>query len=1310
MAPPWDSAGAPRPTHNTFTSRQNFHLPLQLTLPRQPRPLHRVPRSASLSLELNALARSPGVRPSFQAFALPPSPTRLPHRSLIAAPHFLSDEASLALELDAIARASGGRPIRQAYAIPDSPTPLPRRSSLAAPVRGGEVERRDQSIRYPLASCSPNFTDRRASMPAPESNTNWDSEEPGNHSPRSARDRTAERLRIQLDNRLSRIPNVPDIPEAYRNQILARPVQVGLPPGAVLPPGPNPTGRLPPFQNPTSYYHYGNFDGLLGTPEAGYFIRDDEDPYSVASAGRRRVPPPDGFVVPAGANRRGGPTMDTGVRHTKNQRAYPAGHNPYPFGDPRVAPGDRDRRVASPTDPNPPARDHRAPSAGASARPAVGRSGLYAGLQVSRGGVPRPPTRRRTPPLGARRGTPSAGRHVAPSGSSNEDYTTSATDTNDDDTEDLYSASPVANRRATPPTSFSEGNTTSAVETNDASDSDSEGLYDASPVANRGRGPLGYRSTRNRTPTPTRIPPPARNYSRPGIVVTPIQGTRPSNPRVLTSSEPPKLPPFSGFQNPPTGVLFPPRLPLGSLESPDWGVSPFNESSATLTNTIQHNTGNNAGDYHDRLDHNSIERPQDPVGSRGDLSEKTPKPKKSFGLFGNKASASSPFLRHKRSIMNLKKNMSQSFLGTYQKLEDDVVAPAVREKGKGFFGSDDQPSPRRAPKKSKSSWSIRSKTDRETPTPQPMVIGGPMNVVHVSGTGTALEEVMSRHAALYNDISGPHLDRSATSSQIKNENTPPVARSAPAVRFAEPSRLPRAPTTDNIGARGPTASKVPARGLPKSSTSAKIDGRAQKSSMTKSSTSGEVSRNKWGFATSGRSGKLTSTKSKMSIGSPTGVIHTAGSGTAFESVTSVSYSNTVAGAAPVIGGPAVPNAARAIDIPGLPNNTVLQPQPEPARTPTPATGSSRVPRPASKSKNPFKRSTPSAMSIGSPFNASHEVGDGTAFEEAMGRSTPAPQATQGPANRASPRQYSSMQDMRGRNFSSHARLPSVIDEDSERRNVSRLARDSSPTDEEMQGRNIRAPLNPSKKKKNENVIPSQAHRLLGTISPSRVYEKPSNLPMLKSRTFGGKLSSLSSSFGRSVVNLGARNQSTASLLADSSVSLHAEPTTSVSTATALAEPAVLSARPLSPLLAASSHNVAMVYSPPLNNNWSGMFSTLKDKFLQDLLDSTLRDPSQMQHYQNRAENPQRKKKSKNDEDAGTVGIDNLLTEEESRYKRIFMIMEGRAVGDVVKESLWTFQEQFARIHRMPHLVPASRRHEEESSFLARIGRVIGRKE
>ncbi|KAL2061233.1 hypothetical protein VTL71DRAFT_7506 [Oculimacula yallundae] len=156
--------------------------------------------------------------------------------------------------------------------------------------------------------------------------------------------------------------------------------------------------------NPTSYYHYSNFDGLLGTPSVGYFNRDDEDPYSVASAGHRRVPPPDGFVVPAGANCRGGPAIGSSVRHAENQRANPAGHNPHPFGDPRVAP--RDRRVAPPIGPTP-AGDRPVPSAGSRAPPVGGRSGLYTAFNIPRGGgLLRPPTRRNTPPFGDRRGAP----------------------------------------------------------------------------------------------------------------------------------------------------------------------------------------------------------------------------------------------------------------------------------------------------------------------------------------------------------------------------------------------------------------------------------------------------------------------------------------------------------------------------------------------------------------------------------------------------------------------------------------------------------------------------------------------------------------------------------------------------------------------------------------------------------------------------------------------------------------------------------------------------------------------------------------
>ena len=80
--------------------------------------------------------------------------------------------------------------------------------------------------------------------------------------------------------------------------------------------------------------------------------------------------------------------------------------------------------------------------------------------------------------------------------------------------------------------------------------------------------------------------------------------------------------------------------------------------------------------------------------------------------------------------------------------------------------------------------------------------------------------------------------------------------------------------------------------------------------------------------------------------------------------------------------------------------------------------------------------------------------------------------------------------------------------------------------------------------------------------------------------------------------------------------------------------------------------------------------------MTELMNTTMRDPKTMQRFQSREESQKkRKKKAKNsdnpfrdDDDSGEVGIENLSMEEEFCWKRIFMTLESRAMGDEVKES------------------------------------------
>ncbi|KAG4428968.1 hypothetical protein IFR05_015550 [Cadophora sp. M221] len=880
-----------------------------------------------------------------------------------------------------------------------------------------------------------------------------------------------------------------------------------------------------------------------------------------------------------------------------------------------------------------------------------------------------------------------------------------------------------------------------------------EDLYSASPVGNRRAPSTSFSSSRNRPPTPTRIPSPEHDLKRAPGLYSPTLRKRAGNVRAMV------------------------RTLSGEFDESEATVtSDFDRSSATVSKSELDATSMSDTIVEDdadlgKLDFTDYERPRDPVGRSKAGKEYEKVVKKPF--FFSKAASSSPSyttiqgqanrtLRHQNSFFNLKKSTaknvsrhsldSPSSLGTAspaktgQNIGGIKVAPAVGGKTNNI-GSKVRPTLFRGPKPSRSMFNLRQKS--QTPTPLPIVISAPMDAKHVSGSGTAFEEVMNR-SPTQGQASHSHLNKSVTSAQLNGRSSPlHMTKSATAVHFSDQTptpRLAKSSTAAQIDERGnavnvaeasppsPTLvvvegitfvmcnppvsakkSSVPPPRMTKSSTAAKISSRVFAPSMTKSSTSAQLNGRssvlgRWAKRSSPvPTDRITGDRLKISIGAPSNVVHFSGSGTALESVQSRTSLTLVPTGIAVQDGPEysvsapfnvshVSSSGAALREAMERSNSSLQVPSEQSRSFAPAFSGGRDPRPNSKSRNPFKRSAPSTISISSPFNPSHVSGDGTAFEEVMGKSTPVNSGGETSANKISPRRYQSMQDIRTHDVSTPGGIPS-------------------PIYENAQGRNFTTPVLPSHKK--ENIPPSKAHRLLGTISPARIQTKPSNLPLPKSRTFG-KLSSLSSSWGRSVVNLAARNHSTHSLIPDSITSLHAEPTTFVSNTTATAEPTSTPARPVSPLQSTSDSSPTMVYEA--DYDWSGMFSTLRDKYMQEFMESTMRDPKTMQKFQSREESQKKKKKKgknsdnpfRDDEDAGTVGIDNLLTEEEFCWKRIFVTLESRAIGGKAKQSLWKFQEEFANNHNAAWLLPARCKppRDEESSggFMARVRGAISRKD
>ncbi len=234
--------------------------------------------------------------------------------------------------------------------------------------------------------------------------------------------------------------------------------------------------------------------------------------------------------------------------------------------------------------------------------------------------------------------------------------------------------------------------------------------------------------------------------------------------------------------------------------------------------------------------------------------------------------------------------------------------------------------------------------------------------------------------------------------------------------------------------------------------------------------------------------------------------------------------------------------------------------------------------------------------------------------------------------------------------------------------------------------------------------------MLGQISPARAQGQPTNLPLPKSKTLASF-----SNFGRTMVNFTTRNQSTATL--------HAEPTTSISEASATAVP-VAPVIPVSPInsttqqtapQAIAGDNPKMVYTALSMIDWAGRFTSLNDKYQTEFMNGVVRDPNALGRYQNRDESTRQRNKFINEspfsEDEEimirNIGLDNLDSEEHLRWKRIFMVMEGRCIGDEAKESLWDFQEWWSVNRGAPKLFP-TRGKKEDEGFMTKFKNVFAK--
>lgn len=246
-------------------------------------------------------------------------------------------------------------------------------------------------------------------------------------------------------------------------------------------------------------------------------------------------------------------------------------------------------------------------------------------------------------------------------------------------------------------------------------------------------------------------------------------------------------------------------------------------------------------------------------------------------------------------------------------------------------------------------------------------------------------------------------------------------------------------TSAKIGGRAATPNLI------KSSTSAQITERAPAPNLTKSSTSAQLNGRisalgRWAQranpVTTRPNSKLKGDKLRASIGQTYKPVHVSGEGTAFHNVQDEIHAPSqpslpAQAPKPVVTQDSVISTPfNVVHISGeaalrklLDDGRAPAPAPyaQPPRSATPAFGV-RMPRPNSKAKNHFKRSGSSAVVISSPLNPIHVSGDGTAFDEVMGKSNSSNNDMEDSTKKISPRRYQSMQDFRVRDAASPTRI------------------------------------------------------------------------------------------------------------------------------------------------------------------------------------------------------------------------------------------------------------------------------------------------
>jgi hypothetical protein len=202
----------------------------------------------------------------------------------------------------------------------------------------------------------------------------------------------------------------------------------------------------------------------------------------------------------------------------------------------------------------------------------------------------------------------------------------------------------------------------------------------------------------------------------------------------------------------------------------------------------------------------------------------------------------------------------------------------------------------------------------------------------------------------------------------------------------------------------------------------------------------------------------------------------------------------------------------------------------------------------------------------------------------------------------------------------------------------------------------------------------------------------------------GMLSSLTSSFSRSNINLSASRQASGS-------STQAAMSTSVRT---------------NPPLPLFTTNMRQIHTAQPNSYWCGRFQALSDRFHSEVLDACLLDSEMLQQYVTASSSSSSspppfnskgrgKAKSKGvEETEGTQKLlrstttDDITEDHDRRSNRAFIHLQALCTTNEAKNSLWQFQLLFARMEGKPKLLPTGgKMSDERAGWVSRVGRAMG---